>query len=197
MIHDLLLAVGFERFEIRFNHRMLLGGFLESMGLEGQSAAVLRALDKVEKRGREKVVAELAAQGVEDAAIDRILSFAEFRASDVASLSKLEDTVKGSEAGALGFAQVRGFLEGIRQAGVTEDRLLFDASIARGLDYYTGIVFETMLLDLPGIGSVCSGGRYDDLASLYTKELLPGIGASLGLDRLLAAMRASKTPASS
>src|SRR5262249_62367849 len=91
-----------------------------------------------------------------------------------------------------GMAGRRELLQVAAAAGVPEERLRLDVSIARGLDYYTGTIYETFLTDLPGIGSVCSGGRYDNLASLYTKQVLPGVGASLGLDRLLAAMEELK-----
>src|SRR6185295_2946367 len=103
-------------------------------------------------------------------------------------LRQLEPLVAGSEKGEAGVARLRELLEGVAAAGVPSARLRLDVSIARGLDYYTGTIFETYLDALPGIGSVCSGGRYDNLAELYTSQPLPGIGASLGLDRLLAAM---------
>ena len=103
-------------------------------------------------------------------------------------LDQLETLLAGSELGEAGVENLRQVFAGVRAAGVPAERLKLDVSIARGLDYYTGIIFETFLGQLPNIGSVCSGGRYDDLAGVYTKQQLPGIGASLGLDRLLAAM---------
>ncbi len=103
-------------------------------------------------------------------------------------LQQLEPLVAGSQTGQEGVARLAQILDGVRAAGVADDQVALDVSIARGLDYYTGAVFETFLEALPNIGSVCSGGRYDNLAGVYTKQDLPGIGASLGLDRLLAAM---------
>jgi histidyl-tRNA synthetase len=103
-------------------------------------------------------------------------------------LKQLEPLVAGSDRGEEGVARLREILSAVDAAGVPAERLRLDVSIARGLDYYTGTIFETFLDALPGIGSVCSGGRYDNLAELYTSQPLPGIGASLGLDRLLAAM---------
>ena len=103
-------------------------------------------------------------------------------------LRQLDVLAAGSEKGRAGVARLKELLDGVAAAGVPPQRVRLDVSICRGLDYYTGTVFETFLDDLPGIGSVCSGGRYDNLAELYTKQELPGIGASLGLDRLLAAM---------
>jgi histidyl-tRNA synthetase len=103
-------------------------------------------------------------------------------------LDALERLVGGSATGREGVGALRRLLDGVRQAGVAEGRVVVDPSIARGLDYYTGIVLESFLDDLPGLGSICSGGRYDDLAGLYTKQKLPGVGASLGIDRLLAGL---------
>ena len=117
-----------------------------------------------------------------------ILRLAEISGSNDEVLGQLERLVAGSEIGQAGAGKLKELLDGAKAAGVHEERLRLDVSIARGLDYYTGTVFETFLTALPGIGSVCSGGRYDNLAELYTKEDLPGIGASLGLDRLLAGM---------
>jgi histidyl-tRNA synthetase len=105
-----------------------------------------------------------------------------------AVLGRLGEVVGGSETGQAGVAALRGLLDGVRQAGVADGRVVIDPSIARGLDYYTGIVLESFLDDLPTLGSICSGGRYDNLAGLYTKQTLPGVGASLGLDRLLAGL---------
>ena len=117
-----------------------------------------------------------------------ILRLAEISGSNEEVLGQLEPLVAGSEIGRSGVAKLRELIEGVTAAGVPAERVRLDVAIARGLDYYTGTVFETFLDRLPGIGSVCSGGRYDNLAALYTDQELPGIGASLGLDRLLAAM---------
>ena len=118
----------------------------------------------------------------------QILQLAEISGTNDEMLRRLEPLVAGSETGEAGVARLKEVVDGVRAAGVPEGRVSLDASIARGLDYYTGTVLETFLDALPGIGSVCSGGRYDNLAELYTSQELPGIGASLGLDRLLAAM---------
>ena len=107
-------------------------------------------------------------------------------------LDHLQRDFGGNTKAAEGIARLRELCDVVRTAGVPEERLRLDLSIARGLDYYTGTIYETFLTDLPGIGSVCSGGRYDNLAELYTKQKLPGVGASLGLDRLLAAMEELK-----
>jgi len=189
VIHDLMVALGFEDFRIHLNNRKVLTGLLEKYDLAEQSTAVLRALDKLAKIGPEKVKAEIVeAAGTSEEAADRVLALSELTGSNAEVLDAVAPLVEGSETGEQGVNELRQLLAAVSAAGVPEERIKLDVSIARGLDYYTGTIFETFLGALPGIGSVCSGGRYDNLAELYTKEQLPGIGASLGLDRLLAAM---------
>jgi len=193
VIHELFQRLGFERFTIRVNDRRVLNGLLERLGLVERSVAVLRALDKLAKVGPEKVTEELAREAgatAEQAA--EVLAFAALSGSNEEILARLVELVRGTAMGESGVASLAGLVAGARAVGVAPERLALDVSIARGLDYYTGVIFETFLGDLPGIGSVCSGGRYDDLASLYTKQRLPGVGASLGVDRLLAAMEELK-----
>ena len=195
VIHDLLEALGFERFAIHVNNRLILNGLLESalepFGLVEASAAVLRALDKRQKIGDEKVIAEMAATAsVPRDRAEYILSMVQIKEpTNVKTLDRLKEAFGGHDHVAEGgIANLRQLVDAFEGAGFPQDRLVIDLSIARGLDYYTGTVYETLLGDLPAIGSVCSGGRYDDLAGLYTKQHLPGVGASLGLDRLMAAM---------
>jgi histidyl-tRNA synthetase len=189
VIHDLLVAIGFSEFAIHVNHRSVLNGLLEKLGLADQSTAVLRALDKLSKAGPESVVEELERQaGATRSQAAEILRLGRLEGTAEQMLLELERILAGSDTGLRGLEGLRAIVAGTRAAGVPSSRLVVDASIARGLDYYTGTVFETFLGPLPTIGSVCSGGRYDNLAELYTKQPLPGIGASLGLDRLLAAM---------
>jgi histidyl-tRNA synthetase len=189
VIHDLFRQLGFQEFTLRLNNRMVLSGLLERIGLAGQATAVLRALDKLAKIGPERVAEEMTATAGATAEQAReVLRLAEIAGSNEEVLRQLEPLVAGSETGQSGLARLKELVDGVTAAGVPAQRVRLDVSIARGLDYYTGTVFETFLDALPGIGSVCSGGRYDNLAELYTKEELPGIGASLGLDRLLAAM---------
>jgi len=185
VIHDLLVALGFERFTIRVNNRMVLNGLLQHLGLAEKSGGVLRALDKLTKIGDDGVVKELMERvELNEAAARRVLAIAQ----PTATLDELADALRGSELGEQGVSRLRELFATAQAAGVPAERMALDVSIARGLDYYTGTIYETFLNDLPGIGSICSGGRYDNLAGLFTKQHLPGIGASLGLDRLLAAM---------
>lgn len=189
VIHDLLLAIGFEGFSIRVNNRQVLNGMLERIGLAGQATAVLRALDKLHKIGPDKVADELQATAGASAEQSReVLAFAQLSGANRDVLKALAPLVAGSAIGQEGVERLAAVLAAATAAGVPEARLKLDVSIARGLDYYTGTIYETFLDALPGIGSVCSGGRYDNLAEAYTSQSLPGIGASLGLDRLLAAM---------
>jgi histidyl-tRNA synthetase len=193
VIHDLMRALGFERFRVHLNNRMVLNGLLEELGLAGQTGPLLRALDKLPKVGRDAVQREMIEKaGVAADAAGRVLTLAETRGSNEEILGQLQERYGRNPKAAEGVARLRELLQVARTAGVAEQCVQIDVAIARGLDYYTGTVYETFLTDLPGIGSVCSGGRYDNLASLYTKQVLPGVGASLGLDRLLAAMEELK-----
>ncbi len=189
VIHDLMRAIGFADFTIRINNRAVLTGLLDALGLAERAAAVLRALDKLAKIGPAKVAAEMEdAAGCTAAQAADVLALTEITGSNEEILRQAATLVARSERGRGGLARLEEVLAGVRAAGVAAERIVLDLSIARGLDYYTGTIYETFLDALPQIGSVCSGGRYDNLAGLFTKEELPGVGASLGLDRLLAAM---------
>jgi histidyl-tRNA synthetase len=189
VMHELMRAIGFERFHIRANNRMVLRGLLECSGLTEHAVPVLRAIDKLPKIGPESVAAEIsAATGATAEQTRNVLNLVTLSGTNEEKLAALANLVAGSELGQSGVARLCEVLVGAAAGGVSAQRLSLDVSIARGLDYYTGVVFETFLDDLPSLGSVCSGGRYDNLAELYTSQQLPGVGASLGLDRLLAGM---------
>ena len=188
VVHDLLAAIGVGGFTIRVNDRRVLAGVLAECGVADRSAAVLRALDKLGKATPDAVAAELEGHGVPAGARERLLGMARLAGPPDAVLAALAAAVGGSAVGRAGLDALERLLAGARAAGVPEGRVVVDPSIARGLDYYTGIVLESFLDDLPALGSICSGGRYDDLAGLYTKQHLPGVGASLGIDRLLAGL---------
>jgi histidyl-tRNA synthetase len=189
VIHDLMVALGFERFTIRVNNRLILNGVLSKLRLQDQSVGVLRALDKLAKVGADAVVAEMIERvGATEAQARQVLELA----NPQITLDQLQEMLEGNETGLLGVSRLRELFTAVEVAGIPMQRVALDVSIARGLDYYTGTIFETFLGDLPTIGSVCSGGRYDNLAGLFTRERLPGVGASLGLDRLLAAMEELK-----
>ena len=194
VIYELMGKIGaaFGRdlpFTIRVNNRAVLSGLLEKLGLSEKSTAILRALDKLGKIGPEKVADEMvSAAGATAEQAVQVLKLAELSGSSNSVLANLSSLIAGNPQGEEGIERLRQILAGAKAGGVAEGAIELDVSIARGLDYYTGAIFETFLRDLPAIGSICSGGRYDNLAGLFTKQELPGIGASLGLDRLLAAL---------
>ncbi len=188
VIHDLMRAIGFEDFVIRLNNRRVLAGLLERLDLTAKTTDVLRAIDKLPRAGCEKVVDELQSCDLSAAQIDKVLTLTGLSGAVSDVLSEVETMVAGNATGEEGVAQLRQLIAAVAATGIDETHVKLDVSIARGLDYYTGMIFETFLGALPDIGSVCSGGRYDNLAELYTRQKLPGVGASLGLDRLLAAM---------
>lgn len=190
VIHDLFVALGFDKFEIRVNNRLVLTGLLEVLGLADRSARILIALDKLAKQGRAAVLAEFATLGLDAGAAERVVALAETRGTSVEVLAEIEHEYGANPRAADGVAKLRELVGVCSSVGIPAERVRVDLSICRGLDYYTGTVYETFLTDLPSIGSVCSGGRYDNLTGLYSKQSLPGVGASLGLDRLLAAMEA-------
>ncbi len=193
VIHDLMRALKLERFVIHINNRLVLNGLLEELGLAGQTAAVLRCLDKLTKVSREDVQKEMAERaGVSTEQSSRLLDLVQTTGSNAEILDRLKREFGANAKAGDGVRRLEELLAATSKAGIPDGVISLDLSIARGLDYYTGTVYETFLSDLPRIGSVCSGGRYDNLAGLYTKQHLPGVGASLGLDRLLAALEELK-----
>ena len=193
VINRLLETIGFDGFTIQINNRVILSGLLDHLGMLDRAVPVLRSLDKLAKIGREKTAEEMCrAAGIDSGQADAVLRLAECDGDAKDVLAQLPEITGGNERAAAGIERLRDIYDGAVASGVPSARLKLDVSIARGLDYYTGVIFETTLDSLPQIGSVCSGGRYDNLAGLYTKQHLPGIGASLGLDRLLAAMEQLK-----
>ncbi len=175
---------------LRVNDRRILTGLLEAVGAPDQAAPVLRALDKRDKLGDETVRKEMSGVGLDDAAIDRVLAACTPGESDEATLAALEGLVGETDAGRAGIDSLRQVRRLFEAAGQDPATLRIDPSIARGLDYYTGIVVEAQLDDLPDIGSVGGGGRYDDLAGLYTKSHMPGVGFTVGITRLMDALDA-------
>ncbi len=185
IIYRTFTALGLQRFQIRVNNRKILGGFYSMLGLSEKAGDIMRTVDKLEKIGPEKVTEILTEDlGVSDADAEAILSFISIRGSNGQVLEALE-AWRGRDAlfdqGLEELKAVAGYLSAF---GVPERNFAVDLTIARGLDYYTGTVYETAMLDHPEIGSICSGGRYDDLAEYYTDKKLPGVGISIGVTRL-------------
>ncbi len=195
VIHDLLLALGCEKFKIHINNRKILTGLIASIKAEEQITSILRTLDKLSKVGRDKVEEELLSrQKLSRDQVDTLFQLTEIEGSNEKILEEAKNLPSKNAEFETGLAELSEIISGLSAAGVPEHRIHLDLSIARGLDYYTGSIFETFLDAIPEIGSVCSGGRYDHLAETYTKTELPGVGASLGLDRLLAAMQELGSP---
>ncbi|MCP3974875.1 MAG: histidine--tRNA ligase [bacterium] len=187
VIHDTFAALNVGEFSIHINNRKILAGLLAELELADRSVDVLRAIDKLPKIGRDAVATELRGEaGATPTQAETLLAAVAVTGTDQRILEQIGRIARG--AADEGVAALTAVFDGLAAADVPANRAKVDISIARGLDYYTGSVFETFLAEIPDIGSVCSGGRYDDLASLYTKQLLPGVGASLGIDRLLAAL---------
>ena len=176
---------------IRINHRGLLGGILAVCGAQGREVAALRAIDKLEKLGKDVVSQELQQEAKLDASqIDSLFEMLEASTKNSSALETLaffESRLADCESGLAGATRLNEIFTSMQEAGI-DQQLALDTSIARGLDYYTGVVFETQSVDLPDIGSICSGGRYDNLTGVYSKKSHPGVGASVGLDRTLAAL---------
>ena len=183
LIADAIAALDVGGFTIRVNHRGIFNRFLEVAGVREKSEVVLRLVDKVDKIGSSEVRQLLAAE-IGDAIAAKVLEFVIKEEGFEETLGKIEGLAGGPSADTLRLREIWCNLDTAGFPGT----LVLDPSITRGLDYYTGVVFETNLDAMPEIGSVCSGGRYDELASLYTTKRLPGVGSSIGLDRLLAAL---------
>ncbi|WP_422927240.1 histidine--tRNA ligase [Singulisphaera sp. PoT] len=204
VIHDALSAAGIPAFTITLNNRKILDALLDSLGLSDRTSAVLRSLDKLAKIGREKVIDELqqgeaaTADAPERGArltqeqAEKVLAFVEAGRGKAEVLDHAESILGTHPKAVEGIANLRQIFELLAASGTSLDRLAIDLGLARGLDYYTGVVFETTVDGWEKFGSIASGGRYDNLASLFTERRLPGVGASIGLDRLLALLEEAK-----
>lgn len=189
IINEIFDQFGFGEFTIRLNNREVLTGFFEGIGLTDASRQVLRTIDKMEKISRDQLITELGKIGLDESQVQRVLDFTSIQGTNDEVLARLRSLDVDSELFATGIEKLSTLITSLRAMNVPESRFKIDLRIARGLDYYTGTVYETILNDYPEVGSVCSGGRYDDLASYYTKTQLPGIGISIGLSRLFSKLR--------
>ena len=185
IIYQVFRGFGLTRFQIRVNNRKILNGFYALMGLTEKSGDIMRTVDKLDKIGTEKVQNILITDcGLTEDQAAEILKFIAISGTNAQVLSALEGYTGKNEIFDLGLVELRQVTDNLAAFGVPEENFAVDLTIARGLDYYTGTVYETTLLDHPEIGSVCSGGRYDNLAGYYTDKELPGVGISIGLTRL-------------
>ena len=185
IIYRTFSALGLSRFRIRVNNRKILNGFYASLGLTEKAGEVMRTVDKLEKIGPEKVRDILTGDlGIPPESAREILDFIAITGGTEEILSALETRRGRNETFDQGLEELNTVVKHLGAFGVPVENFAVDLTIARGLDYYTGTVYETVLLDHPEIGSVCSGGRYDNLAEYYTEKQLPGVGISIGLTRL-------------
>ena len=186
IIYNVFKGFGLSRFQIRVNNRKILNGFYAMMELSEKSGEIMRTVDKLDKIGPAKVKAILMGEecGLTDEQADEILKFIAISGTNAEVIAALEGYAGRNEIFDLGLSELKAVTVNLAAFGVPEANFAVDLTIARGLDYYTGTVYETTLLDHPEIGSVCSGGRYDNLAGYYIEKQLPGVGISIGLTRL-------------
>ena len=189
VIYHVFKKLGIGDFTIRLNNRKVLGGFFASLGLADKIEEILRTIDKIEKIGKEKVVAELINIGVPEDKTENIIAFITIGGDRKETVAKLRALGVENEVFHTGVDELEIVTEAMITFGMPEENFRIDLSIARGLDYYTGTVYETTINGHPEFGSVCSGGRYDNLTGYYTDKKLPGIGISIGLTRLFSQLR--------
>ena len=184
IIYNTIRELGFEDFTICINNRKILNGLFQELNQEELSVDIMRIIDKLEKIGEENVKASLAELGVNEDSIDKIMRFIRIDGTTDEKLQELENLGFTSKLFKQGLQELKQVVTYVRAFGVPDSNFKVDLTIARGLDYYTGTVYETFLNKYREIGSVCSGGRYDNLAEFYTDRKLPGVGVSIGLTRL-------------
>ena len=184
IIYNTIRELGFEDFTICINNRKILNGLFQELNQEELSVDIMRIIDKLEKIGEENVKASLAELGVNEGSIDKIMRFIRIAGTTDEKLQELENLGFTSKLFKQGLQELKQVVTYVRAFGVPDSNFKVDLTIARGLDYYTGTVYETFLNKYREIGSVCSGGRYDNLAEFYTDRKLPGVGVSIGLTRL-------------
>lgn len=184
VIYTTIKEFGFDNFTIRMNNRKILNGLFAELELEKDSVEIMRIIDKLEKIGTDNVVKCLQDLNIEETKITRILDFIQIEGTTDEKLEKLSELNFTNELFLEGLNELKEVVKYVRLFGVPDANFKVDLTIARGLDYYTGTVYETFLNDYRELGSVCSGGRYDNLAEFYTDKKMPGVGVSIGLTRL-------------
>ena len=184
VIYNIFKELGFDKFTICLNNRKILNGLFSSMELTDKAADILRIIDKIEKIGKENVIKEIKELGVEEQNIEKIMNFLSIEGTTDEKINALKELEIKNEIFELGLNDLTEVIKYIRAFEIPEKNFKIDLSIARGLDYYTGTVYETFLDEYKSLGSICSGGRYDNLAEYYTDKKLPGVGISIGLTRL-------------
>lgn len=184
VIYTTFRNLGFDDFTIKINNRKILNGLYESLGQKENSVEIMRIIDKIDKIGTEAVIEEIEELGVEKTSVEKIIEFIKTNGTSDEKIKKLENLGIENETYKKGVAELKEVVKYIRMFNIPEKNFCVDLTIARGLDYYTGTVYETFFNDYRELGSVCSGGRYENLAENYTDKKLPGVGISIGLTRL-------------
>ena len=184
VIYTIFTKLGFSDFTIKINNRKILNGLFQSLGQKENSVEILRIIDKIDKIGKENVVEELRKINIDDSVINKIIDFIEIKGTNSEKIEKLKSLGIENETFNKGIEELEFVANNMSLFGVPEENYMIDLTIARGLDYYTGTVYETFLNDYRELGSICSGGRYENLAEYYTDKKLPGVGISIGLTRL-------------
>lgn len=185
IMYETFNTLGLENFSIHINNRKILNGLFEAANVKEKSSDIMRTIDKIEKIGKETVIAIFKDDyNIPEESINTIINFIEINGTTDEKLTKLEKLGIDNELYSQGVQELKEVVKHIRLFNVPDEAFEIDLSIARGLDYYTGTVYETFLNDYKTIGSICSGGRYNDLAGYYTDKVLPGVGMSIGLTRL-------------
>ena len=184
VIYNLFKNLGFDDFTIKINNRKILNGLFESLSQKTKSVEILRIIDKREKIGEETVIEELAKLELTTEDIEKIMNFIKITGTNDEKIQKIEKLKIENDTYKKGIEEIKEVIKYVRIFGVPEQNFTLDLTIARGLDYYTGTVYETFLNDYRELGSICSGGRYENLAEFYTNKKLPGVGISIGLTRL-------------
>lgn len=192
IIYSIFKKLDFGKFTIRLNNRKVLNGFFEALGLSENITDILRSIDKIDKMGADKVLGELTELGIDSERAEKILAFIGLSGASDEKITNLRLLNIENDAFNTGVDELEQTVDNMRLFGIDESYFTIDLTIARGLDYYTGTVYETVLDDYKALGSVCSGGRYDDLTGYYTKQKMPGIGISIGLTRLFSQLRAAE-----
>ena len=184
VIYEIFKGLGFKEFTICINNRKILNGLFESLGQKEKAADILRIIDKIEKIGKEAVIEELRKIEISEDSIEKIMQFIAIEGNTEEKIEKLERLDIQNETFNEGLEELKQVVKYVRVFGIPDSNFKIDLTIARGLDYYTGTVYETFLDNYRELGSVCSGGRYENLAEYYTDKKLPGVGISIGLTRL-------------
>lgn len=189
VIYNVFQELNIGKFTIRINNRKVLNGFFESLNLKVSASDILRVIDKIDKIGPDEVVRELKAYDIDSISIDQIMHFIDIKGTNDEILESLQNLNINNEQFKVGISELADVIQGMRNFNVPEQYFKIDLTIARGLDYYTGTVYETILDEYPRLGSICSGGRYENLTAYYTDQKLPGIGISIGLTRLFSQLK--------